>query len=343
MRVEDLSMETRRRQTYLDRLQNRFALVQGMATRLDTAVLLQSLGNLWSEVPGVRRVVLFQRRPNGNWGVAFSRQESSADAWVHLLEAHPVLTQGKRLRKYSSLERFPFLKEHGVQPPFFLVPVAWGDDVMALGYVETSEAFFHEADAGFDTERKLVSIGLRRAYLYDLMSERSRHDGLTGALLRRTFMERLNEAVRKSLRYQTPLFISIFDIDHFKSVNDTHGHPAGDRALVQVARVVQDLAQPGVTLGRMGGDEFAVIMEMSSLDGALAWMEHVRKEISACVLKEGGKEVRLSISAGVASFFPDKLSPDTFLARADEALYRAKREGRNRVVAASAPAAAKEA
>lgn len=331
MRVEDLSVETRRRHAVLDRLQSRFSLVQGMATRLDTGVLLQSLGSLWAEVAGVRRVVLLQRRPNRNWMVAYSHGMPAPEKWVGLLEAHPELANGKRLHKHASADKMPFLREHGAEPPFFLVPVAWGDDVMALGYVEVTPALFREEDGGFDTERKLVSIGLRRAFLYDLMSERSRHDGLTGALLRRTFMDRLQESVRKSLRYQTPLFIAIFDIDHFKEVNDTHGHPAGDRALVQVARVVRDRSEPGVTLGRLGGDEFAVVMEVRSMDAALAWLESLRKDIAAAVLKEGDKDIRLTISAGLAPFFPEKLSPDAFLARADEALYRAKREGRNRV------------
>lgn len=209
---------------------------------------------------------------------------------------------------------------------------------MALGYVEVSEELFREGESGFDTERRLASIGLRRAYLYDLMSERSRHDGLTGALLRRAFLERLQEAMRKSSRYRTSLFLAVLDLDHFKTINDTHGHPVGDRALLHAVRIIRERAEPGVTLGRLGGDEFAVILEMNSLDAAGAWMEGLRGDIASRPLREGDLEVRLSISAGVAPFFPDKPAQDIFLARADEALYRAKREGRDRVAVYLPPA-----
>jgi diguanylate cyclase (GGDEF)-like protein len=342
-RMADLTRESSRRSAALERLQSRFSLVQGMATRLDTGVLLQSLGNLWSDVPGVRRVLLVQRRPNGNWAVAYARHLPHPEVWVHLLEAYPVLTEGRRLRGYGSLEKLPFLEGKGLEPPFFLVPVAWGDDVMAIGCLEVTPALFAEGESGFDTERKLVSIGLRRAYLYDLMSERSRHDGLTGALLRRAFVERLNEAVRKSLRYRTPLFIGAFDIDHFKSINDSYGHAAGDKALIHVTRLAGALSQPGITLGRLGGDEFAFIMEVPSLDAAVGWMERLRESVAASPAFDEGREIRLGISAGVSAFLPGKPDAETLLSWADEALYRSKRDGRNRVsVARPAAAAEKE-
>jgi hypothetical protein len=108
------------------------SLVQGMATRLDAGLLLKSLGELWSEVRGVRGVLLLYRRPNGNWVPAFSKGLSAPEKWVHILEAHPDLAKGKRLRKHASFERLPFLEEMDLKPPFFLVPLAWALHAISL-------------------------------------------------------------------------------------------------------------------------------------------------------------------------------------------------------------------
>jgi diguanylate cyclase (GGDEF)-like protein len=330
-RVLALEREAEARHGTVERLQNRFALVQGMATRLDTDVLLQSLGRLWSDVRGVRRVLLAQRRSNGNWAVAFAQGVPAPENWIGLLENHPELAEGRRLRKCLKFDKFPFLKDAGVEPPFFLVPIAWGEDLMAIGCVETAPDLSEEGESGFDTERKLVSIGLRRAHLYDLMSERSRHDGLTGTLLRRTFMERLQGAARQSRRYKAPLFAAVFDIDRFKAINDTFGHPVGDKALVETARIVRDHSVPGVTLGRLGGDEFGLVLEMATREEAVAWLERLRAAVEASSFSEEGKDVRFTLSIGVAEFRAEESSAESFLARADQALYEAKRLGRNRV------------
>jgi diguanylate cyclase (GGDEF)-like protein len=101
--------------------------------------------------------------------------------------------------------------------------------------------------------------------------------------------------------------------------------------LVRTAQIVRDLAEPGITLGRVGGDEFALILELPTLTAATAWMEKLRAAVQAGTFVDGGREIRLTISAGVCAFRPEDPSPDATLARADEALYRSKSGGRNLV------------
>jgi diguanylate cyclase (GGDEF)-like protein len=190
---------------------------------------------------------------------------------------------------------------------------------------------------GFHVERNLVSIGLRRAFLYDLMSERSRHDGLTGAFLRRPFMERVEEALRKHRRYQSPFTLALFDLDKFKSLNDRFGHLAGDRALVHLARTARALSVPGVTLGRLGGDEFAFLLEFPFFEDARAWAERFREEVRRKPPKEKDIDLPVTVSIGLAEAPSQRITVEELLQRADKALYAAKENGRNRVAVYADP------
>ena len=314
----------------LDRMQNRFALVQTMATQMDTFEILRSLGEMWSGIPHVRRCALFQRLRNGNWSPAFSHGVETPQAWASFVNDRPPLADARRTRRFLSGDRHPELAALGVGAPFLLLPFVWAEDVMALGAVELDASATEDVLEGFHVERKLVSIGLRRAFLYDLMSERSRHDGLTGVLLRRTFLERLEESLGKRQRYRTPFFLALFDLDRFKSLNDRFGHLAGDRALIHVARTAQRLAVPGVTLGRLGGDEFAFLLEFPVLDEARAWLERFRAEVRDRAPVEGNAPLPVSVSLGMAEAPAERISVEQILDRADQALFAAKQAGRDR-------------
>jgi diguanylate cyclase (GGDEF)-like protein len=317
-------------QSSLDRMQNRFALVQTMATQMDTVEILRSLGEMWSGIPHVRRCALFQRLRNGNWSPAFSHGIEKPETWASFVNDRPSLADARRTRRFISTDRHAELSALGAGTPFLLLPFVWGEDVMALGAVELDAAATEDILEGFHVERKLVSIGLRRAFLYDLMSERSRHDGLTGVLLRRTFLERLEESLGKRQRYHTTFFLALFDLDRFKTLNDRFGHLAGDRALVHVARTAQRLAVPGVTLGRLGGDEFAFLLEFPILDEARAWVEKFRAEVRDHAPVEGNAALPVSVSLGLAEAPLERISVEQILERADQALFAAKQAGRDR-------------
>lgn len=156
-----------------------------------------------------------------------------------------------------------------------------------------------------------------------------RLDTLTGLPNRQTFEEALDHAVQQAVRSQQPLALAVADIDHFKAINDTHGHPAGDAALVQVAQVLQRAAAGSVLAARQGGEEFVLLMPGHDPHQAIACCHAFRQQ-----LREADLPFPVTLSIGVADWTPGE-SPGQLFARADAALYAAKRSGRDRVVPAS--------
>jgi len=150
------------------------------------------------------------------------------------------------------------------------------------------------------------------------------HDSLTGALNRRAFGERIDEEVARAARTGKPCALAILDVDHFKSVNDRFGHAAGDAALVRLAELVSGRLRSGDAFGRLGGEEFAVLLVGTDVAGARDYSESLRQLIAA---DQSGTP--LTVSIGVAGLVDDA---ETMQLAADRALYRAKAEGRDRVL-----------
>lgn len=154
-------------------------------------------------------------------------------------------------------------------------------------------------------------------------------DPLTGAYNRRMFMDMLSREMTRSGRYGEPFSLLMFDLDHFKKVNDTYGHDVGDRVLVDVVQLSMELVRQSDILARWGGEEFMVLLPQANPEMALALGERLRERISEHEFTGVG---RLTVSIGVAH--QQQLDTiDTLLKRVDAALYRAKETGRNRVVA----------
>ncbi|WP_167509033.1 GGDEF domain-containing response regulator [Corallococcus sicarius] len=156
-------------------------------------------------------------------------------------------------------------------------------------------------------------------------------DGLTQVHNHRYFQERLREEFRRSQRYDESLSLILVDLDHFKNINDAHGHGTGDRVLREVAASLQHSVRETDLVARYGGEEFAVLLPCTHLPGALTVAERVRRGVSE-LLAGPDANLRVTASLGVSSF-PHRaiLSPEQLLLTADEALYRAKHEGRDRI------------
>lgn len=164
-------------------------------------------------------------------------------------------------------------------------------------------------------------------------------DSLTERFNRRTIEDLARREAARSRRGRLPLSVAILDLDHFKRINDTFGHPAGDAALRHVGELLQGLLRSHDLLGRYGGEEFLVVMPETDEPQAAVVAERLRSEVERAVLALTNAEVRLTTSIGVAQFAYDGDSFDAALRNADEALYAAKALGRNCVVAASRLAA----
>ncbi len=170
------------------------------------------------------------------------------------------------------------------------------------------------------------------------------HDPLTGLRNRRYMMEQLNQGVSQALRYRHPFTVVMLDLDHFKNVNDKHGHAAGDKVLSHMARVLRGGMRESDVPGRWGGEEFIVLLPHTDIKGAQQateqWLGHLT---AAPLVLASGVPVSVSFSAGVASLdvmkkgADVKVVVDQLLHMADVRMYLAKEQGRNRVCAAGAP------
>ena len=155
-------------------------------------------------------------------------------------------------------------------------------------------------------------------------------DGLTGIANRRKLDEAMENEFLRAKRYGRPLSIAILDADHFKKVNDTHGHIVGDFVLKKLATLFQQNIRREELLGRYGGEEFVVVMPEVDSSGAFQLAEKLRKTVEGTVFKSGEAELPVTISVGVATLGAEE-SVKAFLDTADQALYKSKEDGRNRV------------
>lgn len=160
----------------------------------------------------------------------------------------------------------------------------------------------------------------------------SRHDSLTGLLNRRAMEELLYAQVQRSDRGGEPFAVMMLDIDHFKRVNDHHGHAVGDLALKHVAKLLRSSLREVDSPARFGGEEFVVLMPGTALAMAQPIAERLRERLSATPLAHATTQVSLSISIGIAQWGGSGDDLSQLLVRADTALFQAKRQGRNRVV-----------
>jgi diguanylate cyclase (GGDEF)-like protein len=161
-------------------------------------------------------------------------------------------------------------------------------------------------------------------------------DQLTGALTRRNFIERASQELERYRRYDRPASLAIVDIDHFKSINDTYGHPAGDKVLREVCECLRAAARPNDLIGRLGGEEFGMLMPETSAQEALAAGERFREGIAATTFKPSPDvELKVTASFGIVQLDASITDAESWFAAADVPLYAAKRSGRNRCVLVS--------
>ncbi len=167
----------------------------------------------------------------------------------------------------------------------------------------------------------------------DHVSELVHEDHLTGTLNRRGMEDAFGRELSRADRINSPLCVSLLDIDHFKRLNDTYGHDAGDEALVHLVRVVKEALRPSDVIARFGGEEFVIILPDTVLDEAVKVMTRVQRHLTKNFFMHDNQRLLITFSAGVALRAAGE-GPESIISRADRALYQAKEAGRNRVVAA---------
>lgn len=179
------------------------------------------------------------------------------------------------------------------------------------------------------TEAELVQLHQE----LDRLSAQTRHDPLTGALNRKGLAEAVDREVSNVRRKETPLSMALLDIDNFKVLNDRLGHATGDEALAHLATVTRAVMRPQDTLARYGGEEFVILMPDTPLHNGVEAMSRLQRELTKRFFLSGTEKVLITFSAGVAQLAADETGQNA-IKRADQAMYLAKRSGKNRVLGA---------
>lgn len=222
---------------------------------------------------------------------------------------HQTLLDGQR-RETEEV----FMRRNG--DPFFVHLVA--TPVIDEGKQVGAEVVFLDISARKAMEAELTHLATT--------------DALTGVANRRQFMRQLESELARIQRHRQPAGLLMLDLDHFKRVNDSYGHAAGDAVLVAFAEILRGALRRMDWVGRLGGEEFAVLLPDSSLDDAAKLAERLRQNTMTHQVMTGGQIISVTVSIGVALLRASDAHSDAALARADAALYRAKTTGRNRVV-----------
>lgn len=213
------------------------------------------------------------------------------------------------------------------------IPLLVYDEVVGVLCVQTmeAEAYSQDDQRVLTTIADQAAVALENARLYELATV----DGLTGLFVRRYFDNRLLEEWERSARYETPLAVALFDLDKFKTLNDTYGHLIGDEVLRQAAAVVRENMRSFDIAARYGGEEFAFIFPRTDEADAEVVAQRIRSDLEANPVQTPAGPITVTASIGLAVAKELGGNPLDLVAAADEALYAAKAQGRNRVVLAS--------
>jgi diguanylate cyclase (GGDEF)-like protein len=268
-----------------------------------------------------------------------------------VLNNYPELARALDTREVvvvDEVARTPFLalvadkvKSLGIRS-ILVVPMAIDDPVVGtlLFSVARSEGPFTPREIKLCELLTAVAANvLKNAYMHESLTNENLSlqklaisDPLTGCYNRRFFDMRLSEEFRLAVRHHLPLSLLLLDIDHFKRINDTHGHPVGDRVLVKVAELVQGSLRHSDCLARYGGEEFILLLPLTDRRGAMAKAEEIRLAIKAMSFDVDPDEMRLTVSLGVSAYDPGiSMDPESLIALSDQALYAAKQGGRDQV------------
>jgi diguanylate cyclase (GGDEF)-like protein len=196
----------------------------------------------------------------------------------------------------------------------------------------------NELHARLNTARRILDLHEQLLATQRLLREQATRDSLTGLWNRAMILETLQRELNRSQREHQPLAIIMADIDHFKEVNDAHGHLTGDHVLRQTAQRLQGVLRPYDTVGRYGGEEFLVVLSGCDASAALTLAERLRHCMDSESITEGDKAFRVTLSLGIC-VWDGQMTAQALLQDADGALYEAKRAGRNCVRGCDAPIA----
>lgn len=238
-----------------------------------------------------------------------------------------------RIKDMRQDPRFRYLTQQSQFRSLLAIPLIMHDIVIGLMLLATSQpgSFTPTDFTQAETLGKQIVFALRKSLLYRKVQTLSFTDSQTGLYVHRYFHERLREEIHRAERYRQHLSLIMLDLDHFKRVNDQHGHQVGDAVLAEAASRIQEMAGPTSLVARYGGEEFAVLLPNTPLAKAAVIAQSINTYLKATPIDAGELKLTLTISAGVSSYPEHALSREALIGAADMALYQAKNDGRDLV------------
>jgi diguanylate cyclase (GGDEF)-like protein len=341
--TEELRMLNRKLKRHIYELHNLFHISMDLTSILDLDQLINSYLNTLIGQLRIKNATLFLHLDKNNPELKLIKAKgiseedvaqlkfSLNDSIVKLLyqKRQPIII-AEELTSLKEIEKFRMLDSEVIAP---LVHSRKLEGLVILGNKINGEPYSQTDLEMLTLITNIVAVAVVNARLYQRVREISITDELTSLYNYRYFRLRLRDEVFRSQRTGRPLSLVILDVDYFKNYNDTLGHPAGDQVLKQIAKILRNSIRDTDVAARYGGEEFCVILPEVDRNGARIFAERLRKAIEdhPFYKEEIQPNGKLTVSAGAATYPDDARIIKELLVRADNALYRAKRMGRNRV------------
>ncbi len=301
-----------------------YGVAKSLAESLSWKDMAPRLSQGIQKIFGAYEFLLYAREESGHWTQLQRRGNWSKEPPVSDIDrALPGFLHAPQVQEIVPIQLVPVYSDVG----------GTRRQTGALFLKSDKNASQENLDAAEEFGAQL-GVALSKALLFNQMEMHSRQDGLTGTLRRQAFMDRLNEELKRAAAFRTPFSLLMVDIDHFKAVNDGHGHAAGDAVLARVGEILKESFYETDVVGRYGGEEFIVLLPRADAIGVVRKAEALRQRFESEIIPSGFENLKITVSIGLAHFSKDGKTGEDLIASADRALYRAKQTGRNRVVAA---------
>lgn len=305
----------------IEKINQIYVLGRELVEHIQAEDVAEHLNRILVNRPGIKSIAIFSKEQDG-WGPLYFSEPSQKGSWSEFVSGASAIMQEKSFRF--------------VEPPLWLgglsvifLPVQLEKEMLACVFLACENEF-----ADYYQQRASIfipqfALGVKRTRLFAEVEERSRVDGLTELYLRRYFLGRLQSEIQRAKRYSSSFALLMADIDHFKMVNDTYGHLAGDQVLAGIAKIISGCVQPGDLVGRYGGEEFIIFLPSTTHVQALSTAQSIVEGVSAKEFIVSGIKHKTSISIGISYYPSDAITLKELLSLADKALYWVKNNGRN--------------
>lgn len=275
------------------------------------------------------------------WGYEIVEAENGAEAVSVLNGQNPpkIVILDWMMPEMSGIEVIRSIRKKEADVPFYIIMLTSKSEKSDIieGLNEGADDYLAkpfdlgELRARINAGKRIVELHKELVDSKKKLEYQLEHDVLTGLYSRRFIMEKLNREIARSQRTGSSFAVAICDIDHFKKINDSYGHQAGDIVLREFGKILEGNIREYDSVGRIGGEEFLIIAPLNKDEAESAMFERIRSKVEKIRIRTESEEVSLTVSIGV-TFYEKGESADKIISEADMALYEAKNSGRNRVV-----------